>query len=91
MKSKAGRKKIDKEVLDINVTVRFSREEIKNIEEIAKSLDIPKTRLIRNLTLSSLEEAKIFNKIGAFKGVKKLLDFKKRFLNPEKYKTLETV
>ncbi len=50
---------------------------------------MPKTRFIRNLTLSGLEDAKVLHKIGALKGAKKLIDFKERFLNSEKYQTLE--
>lgn len=85
---KTGRKTIDKEAINNNLTIRFSDTELKEIEEIAKELDMPKTRFIRNLTLAGLEDAKALNKIGALKGAKKLLDFKERLINPSKYKTL---
>jgi len=81
-------KPIDKEALTETISLRFSKSELEEIEKIAEEIDIPKTRLIRNLVLSSLDEAKIFNKIGVLKGVKKLIDFKERFLHTENYKTL---
>jgi uncharacterized protein (UPF0216 family) len=83
-------KPIDKEALTETISLRFSKSELEEIEKIAEEIDIPKTRLIRNLVLSSLDEAKIFNKIGVLKGVKKLIDFKERFLNTQKYQTLPT-
>ena len=83
-----GRKAIDKEALTQTISIRFTKEELKEIEEIANNIGIAKTRLVRNLTLSSLEEAKMLDKIGALKGAQKLLDFKERLLNPSKYKKL---
>jgi len=81
-------KPIDKEARNNIITMRFSDEELEQINKIAKELNMPKTRLIRNLTLAGLEDANILNKLGVLKGVKKLIDFKKRYLHPEKYKTL---
>jgi len=86
-----GRKTIDKEPIKNNLTIRFSDTELEEIEKIAKSLDMPKTRFIRNLTISGLEDAKILNKIGALKGAKKLLDFKARLNYPERYKNLQVI
>ena len=83
-----GRKTIDEEPINNNLTIRFSDKELKEIEKLAEELDIPKTRFIRNLTLSSLEDAKALNKIGALKGAKKLLDFKKKLFEISDYKTL---
>jgi len=86
-----GRKPIDKEAINNNLTIRFSDRELQEIEELAKKLDIPKTRFIRNLTLSGLEDAKALDKIGALKGAKKLIDFKERLFNSEKYQTLAKI
>ena len=88
-KSNAGRKTIDEHPRNTNITIRFTDEEIEEIEKIAKDMDIPKTRLIRNLVLTSLNDAKVLNKIGVLKGVKKFIDFKERFKHPEKYQTLQ--
>jgi uncharacterized protein (UPF0216 family) len=83
-----GRKTIDKEALTETISLRFTKQELEKISTIAKELDMPKTRLMRNLALSSLEEAKIFHKLGILKGVKRFQDFKERFLNPEKYQNI---
>ena len=83
-----GRKTIDKEPINNNLTIRFSDRELAEIEELAKELNMPKTRFIRNLTLAGLSDAKALNKIGALKGAKKLLDFKERLINSSKYQEL---
>ena len=87
--SKMGRPLIDKEPIKNNLTIRFSDRELREIEELAKKLDMPKTRFIRNLTLSGLEDAKALDKVGILKGAQKLIDFKERLLNPEKFQTLQ--
>lgn len=71
------------------VTVKFTDKEIGEIDKIARETDIPRTTLIRNMTLSGLEDAKILDKIGALKGAKKLIDFKERLINSMKYQELE--
>jgi len=87
---KRGRKTIDKDALTENITVRFSKNEIEEIKKIAENIEIPTTRLIRNLVLCSLDDAKFLNKIGVLKGTKKLIEFKKRLQNEEKYPRLIT-
>ena len=77
-------KPINKEPLTETLCIRFSKNELKEIEEIAKQIEISKTTLIRNMALSGLEDAKILNKIGALKGAKKLIDFKERLFNSKK-------
>ncbi|MDQ1282183.1 MAG: hypothetical protein QG630_534 [Patescibacteria group bacterium] len=86
--SNAGRKPIDKEPLTETISIRLTKSEMERLEKIAKDIDLPKTRLIRNLVLNSLEEANFLNNIGILKGTKKLLDFKERLLNPKKYQEL---
>lgn len=51
---------------DIKFEIRFNKEEMERIEEIAKKLGIPKSRVIRNLTILGLEDAEIYNKLGFF-------------------------
>jgi hypothetical protein len=43
------------------------------------------------MALSGLEEARFFNNIGALKGAKKLLDFKERLFNSNKYPSFEAL
>ncbi len=83
-----GRKTIDKEPISETISIRLTKTEMKELEEIALELDMPKTRFMRNVLLSGLEDAKVLHKTGALKGAKKLIDFKERFLHPEKYQTL---
>lgn len=82
-------KPIDKEPLTETISIRFTKKELEEIEKIADSIGIAKTRLVRNLVLSSLEDAKFFNSIGALKGARKLLDFKERLMNPKNYQELK--
>jgi len=86
-----GRKPIDKEALTETISIRFTKKELEDIEKIANDIEIKKTRLVRNLTLSSLDDAIILNKIGALKGAKKLLDFKEKLLNPQKYQNIKII
>jgi len=55
---------------DKKITIRVSEEEYKRIEKVAKKLNIPTSRLIRNLTLTGLEDAELLDKIGAFDLIK---------------------
>jgi len=77
-------KPVDNEARNVNVTIRFSETEMKEIEAISKEIGIPKTRLIRNITLSGLDEAKVLSKLGVLKGTKKLIEFKETFLSANK-------
>lgn len=81
-------KPVDQEARNINVTIRFSQTEIQEIEKIANDLDVPKTRLIRNLALIGLDNVRILSNTGVLKGAKKFIDFKERLLNPKNYQTL---
>ena len=84
----AGRKTIDGEARNINISIRFNDKEFEEISKIAKELNLPKTRLIRNLALSGLDDAKLLSKLGVLKGAIKLKDFKERLENPDKYKSI---
>lgn len=85
---KTGPKPEAEETRSNAVTVKFTDKELEEIEKIANRINITRTTLIRNMTLSGLEDAKFLDKIGALKGAKKLLDFKDRLLNPKKYQEL---
>ncbi len=88
MKTHKTNKPVDQEARNINVTIRFSETEIKEIEKISNEIGIPKTRLIRNLALTGLDSAKLLSATGVLKGTRKLIDFKERLLNAEKYQTI---
>ena len=92
MKNKAGRKTIETEkARNISITIRVTEEENKEIEDMAKYIEAPKTRLMRNLILMQLDEMKSFRKYGILhiaKGVLKTIDFVKSFNEMKKMKTL---
>lgn len=84
-------KPIEKEPLTETISIRFTKNELEEIEKIANSIDLPKTALIRNMALSGLDEAKLLHKIGALKGARKLIDFKERLFNSNKYPPFEAL
>jgi len=67
MKKKMGRPPLDDVVREERLFLKVSKKEAKEIEELAKYLEIPKSTLIRNLTLTALDEAKLFKKLGLLK------------------------
>ena len=58
---------------------RCTPEEKKGIEELAKYLDMSSGTLLRNLTLSSYDDAIIFKKLGLLRGARKYQDFKEKY------------
>ena len=52
------------------ITIRLSEEEYERIEKVAKKLNMPISRVIRNLTMAGLEDAELFTKLGFFDAVK---------------------
>ncbi len=85
---KVGRKPIDTEKRETRITIKFSENEIKEIEKLAEYMELPKTVLARNLLLFGLDEMKGFRRLGILniaKGVIKTSDFLKKikFSNEE--------
>lgn len=76
-KSNAGRKPEAGKARNHLLTIKLTDEEIAAIDKIANKINIPRTTLARNLLLTGLEDAKLLNRIGILKGLKKLDDFKK--------------
>ena len=48
------------------ITIRLSEEEYERIEKVAKKLNMPISRVIRNLTMAGLEDAELLDKLGFF-------------------------
>jgi len=69
---------------DIKFEVRFNKEEMERIEEIAKKLGIPKSRVIRNLTILGLEDAELYNKLGFFDIVNAIKKLREKALGTKK-------
>ena len=71
---------------DIKFEIRFSKEEMERIEKVAKKLNMPKSRVIRNLTLIGLEDAELLNKIGAFDLIKLIEKLREKALGTRNLK-----
>lgn len=72
MKKRMGRPPLDNVVREEKLFIKVSEKEAKELEELAIYLEIPKSTLIRNLTLTALEDAKVFKKLGLLKLAKGL-------------------
>ena len=58
---------------------RCSPEEKEGLIKLSEYLEIPASILIRNLVMTSYDDAILFKKLGILKGAKKLRDFKEGF------------
>jgi predicted DNA-binding protein len=65
---------------DIKFEIRFNKEEMERIEKIANKLKMPKSQIIRNLTLGGLEDAELLEKLGFFEIAKLLKKIKDKAL-----------
>jgi hypothetical protein len=72
---------LDGETRNITIGIRFTEKEMEEIEKIAKKLDIPKTRLIRNIALIGLKDAKFLDNLGILKGTQRLLEYETKLKN----------
>ena len=68
------------------ITIRVSEEEYERIEKVAKKLNMPISRIIRNLTLIGLEDAELLNKIGAFDLIKLIEKLREKALGTRNLK-----
>ena len=68
-----------KENRNQRIELRLSKTEKEKIEKLAKELEIPPSTFIRNLVLTSYDDAVIFNKIGLLKGAKKIKEFREKY------------
>lgn len=62
-------------VREIELKIRLSEDELKELEELANYLELPISTCVRNLVLYAKEDAELYKKIGIFKGVKKLKEW----------------
>jgi predicted DNA-binding protein len=65
------------------VRIRLTKEEMERVEKVAKKLNIPKAKLMRNLTLAGLEDAELLNKLGLFDIVKMIEKIRERAFKSE--------
>ena len=68
------------------ITIRVSEEEYKRIEKVAKKINMPISRIIRNLTMAGLEDAELFAKLGFFDAVKIIEKIREKALGTKELK-----
>ena len=86
-----GRPKMGKEAKTIIKSVRFTEEEIKQLNSMSNYLEIPLMVLIRNLTLTCLEDAELLKKAGVLelaKGIKQTSEAIEKFKSIKQTQTL---
>lgn len=81
----------EKEERSINLTVRLSKTELKEIEDLAEYLEIPHTVFARNAILFGVDEAKGMKRLGFLavaKKIKKSYEFLEKFKEGQEKKQL---
>lgn len=75
MKNKtAGRPKEDNPK-DIQLSIRFTNDENKQIEELAEKIGMSKAKLIRSIVLGNIDDVKFLQNIGSLPLIKKYKEF----------------
>lgn len=64
---------------NIQLKILVTEEEAQKIDELAKEMEMSKSRLIRNLVLGGLEDAEFLQKVGILPLVKNLVKFTNQF------------
>jgi len=62
------------------ITIRVTNDEYERIEKVAKKLNMPISRVIRNLTMIGLEDAELFAKLGFFDAIKMIEKIREKAL-----------
>ena len=60
---------------DIKLTVRFTEDENKQIEELSNKVGMSKSKLIRNVVLGNIDDTKLLKNIGSLPLIKKYKEF----------------
>ena len=66
------------------ITIRVTNDEYERIEKVAKKLNMPISRVIRNLTMVGLEDAELFSKLGFFDAIKMIEKIREKALGVKK-------
>ncbi len=77
-----GRPQEEAKPRDIKLTIKLSEEEMRELEEWAKELNMPKSTYGRNLLMTGIEDTKMLNNIGILglmKGIKNTKNFIKKY------------
>lgn len=69
-----GRPK-DQDPKDIKLTVRFTKDENQQIEELANKMGISKSKLIRSIVLGNIDDLDILKNIGSLPIIRRYKEF----------------
>lgn len=62
----------------VQLKIKLTEEEAKEVEELAKEIGITKSKLIRNLLLGDLDDTNFLNKIDILPLIKNIRDLKEK-------------
>jgi len=60
---------------DVKLSIRFTNDENKQIEELAEKIGMSKAKLIRNIVLGNIDDVKFLQNIGSLPLIKKYKEF----------------
>ena len=72
----AGRPK-EQNPKDVKLTIRFTEDENKQIEELANKIGMSKSKLIRSIVLGDIDDSKLLQNIGSLPLIQKYKEFVK--------------
>ncbi len=67
------------EIRDIEMKIRLTEKEYKEVQELAEYIEIPVTTLARNFLLYAKRDAEFLKRFGILKGAKKFVEFEEKF------------
>lgn len=73
-----ARPKIE-EVRNIEMKIRLTEKEYREVQELAEHIEIPVTTLARNFLLYAKRDAEFLKRFGILKGAKKFVEFEEKF------------
>lgn len=75
MKNKTAGRPKEKNPKDVQLTIRFTSDENKQIEELAEKIGMSKTKLMRNIILGNIDDVNFLQNIGSLPLIQKYKKF----------------
>lgn len=75
MKNKTVGRPKEENPKDVKLSIRFTNDENKQIEELAEKIGMSKAKLIRNIVLGNIDDVKFLQNIGSLPLIKKYKEF----------------
>ena len=80
MRGKKGTR--DRKSKVMTVTTYFDESFVEQLDALADKIGIPRSQMVRNLTMMAYEDAKILDAFGLFTLVRKIEDMRRDFYGP---------